>query len=348
MKMVEMLFPVGVAFSGFATGADAIRAAIVPRQQENVTWGGQPTNDICVRFVTPFEPILLGDTCDEDADMKQYVRQDAGSAIKISRWYGRTGNNLFQVVHALFIAKLSGASRVTTPGPGRVSEVFHLPKSFDVEFDSEFRARVKCRDDRHHSHFGTTCVGVRRSDYTEVLRTHVLPHMTPGVCKAEASHLKRELVIHLRSGDLLKSGKHVQSRFAPCSFFHALTDQTMGFEQVRVITEADRKHPCLNYFAKNHMNITVQSSRVLAKDACALIHAKHLVLGSISSFPKALSLFNPNQTVYDPYGSCRKHQDYHSEELACRGGKLVEYCVPGIGEYRNYPEEIDWMTHFPK
>lgn len=348
--MLEMLFSAGVAFSGFATGAHAIRVASVPREPENVTWRGQSTQEICVSFATPFDDMQWGDTCDEMTDMKQYVQRGSRGDIVIRKWYGRTGNNLFQVAHAVFIAKLSGASRVTTPRSGSIRQIFKLPESFDVEFDSEFRTRVKCSDDRGHWHFGTKCVGVERADYTAVLRKHVLPYLTGearGACQAEESNRKHELVIHLRSGDLLMSGTHVESRFAPCSFFHLLTEQNLGFEHVRVITEPDRKHPFLKYFVNNRMNITVQSSKVFAIDACALIHAKHLALGSISWFAKALSLFSPNQTVYNPYGSCRKSQN-HSEEHVCPGAKRVDYCVPGLGQYRKYSDKVDWMFHYPK
>jgi len=279
------------------------------------------------------------------------TRLGSHGVVAIDRWYGRLGNNLLQVAHAIFTAKLSGQHRVTTPSGGErgIRRLFQLPPSFDVEPDSEFRTRVNCSENGDcpqsgHWCFKLECTGVTRSDYTGVLRKYVLPYLVDEAreeCKQEASNTKHELVIHLRSGDLLDS-KHFQSTFAPCSFFDVLVEGNMKFERVRAITEPDLKHPCLKYFAENK-NVIVQS-KSLEADACALMHAKHLGFGAFSTFSATLSLFNPNHvTLYDPISNCN-----HGRAHECPFAKRVSYCIPGILEIRALKKKIDWMLHYPK
>jgi len=215
--------------------------------------------------------------------------------IVVDEWYGRVGNNVYQVAHAIFAAKLSGKLRVDTPANGTLRELFNFPKTLDIEDDPEFQARVACKAKRstYESHFYLyKCSGVRRSDYTNVLRTYLLPHLSDkarNTCTREEANTKRELVVHLRSGDILNDSTW-KGRMAPCSFVErVLSDRAVGsFERIRVITEPDRKHPCLNYFVANNISVDVQSES-LAADGCAFMHAEHILFTAKSTFSIGLN-----------------------------------------------------------
>jgi len=350
--MPETLAFLGVALSICATGTHALLAASFPSQYGEVTWPGESSTDTCVEFKAPFEQIQTDSCFNGLPVLGKNTRQGLHRGIAIDQWFGRLGNNLMQVAHAIFAAKLSGQPRVTTPSGGElgIRRLFQLPLSFEVESDSDFRTRVNCSENEKDSNVGSTyyhlaCIGTTRSDYTGVLRKYILPYLIDearDACEQEASNTKVELVIHLRSGDLLNS-THFQSRFAPCSFFDVLVEQDITFERVRVITEPDLKHPCLEYFVEKKKNITVQSESFSA-DACALMHADYLGLGSLSTFSAALSLFNPNHvTVYDPFRQC-----HHIGAHDCPFAKRVRYCIPDIREIRTGSDKIDWMLHYPK
>jgi len=165
-------------------------------------------------------------------------------------------------------------------------------------------------------------------------------------CKQEALHTNLELVIHLRSGDLLNrtTGSHGKARFAPCSFFNVLIEQEIKFERVRVITEPDLQHPCLKYFAKRK-EVTVQS-KSLAADACALMNADYLGFGAESTFSAGLSLFNQNHvTVYDSRSINCQHDDGVHD---CPFGKTVRYCIPDDNVTRTGSDKMDWLLGYPK
>jgi len=335
----------GAALSICATGTRAFHVASLQTGFPDL-WRAESPEDMCVDFKGPREQTQT-DYCFHYYKQND-TRLGSHGAVAIDRWYGRLGNNLLQVAHAIFTAKLSEHHRVIIPSVGHPLKLFQLPPSFDIEPDSEFRTRVNCsgNGDCQSGHwcFKLECTGVTRSDYTGVLRKYVLPHLVDEAreeCKQEASNTKHELVIHLRSGDLLDS-EHFQSRFAPCSFFDVLVEGNMKFERVRAITQPDLKHPCLKYFAENK-NVIVQS-KSLEADACALMHAKHLGFGALSTFSATLSMFNRNHvTLYDPLGNCS-----HGGAHECPFAKRVSYCIPGILEIRTGKKKIDWMLDYPK
>jgi hypothetical protein len=275
------------------------------------------------------------------------------------------GNNLIQIAHAIFLAKLSGKPSVTLPNsdfdhfgnPTPIGQMFKLPPSLDVEPDDEFRSRVRCSESMAF-YYLLSCQGVRRADYADVLQTYVLPHLTKearGACEREMSNSKHELVIHLRSGDAMFSDPpHPQkSRFAPCAFFEAVADEAkVSFEGVRVITEPDRKHPCLGFFKEKGWNITVQSESV-AVDGCAFMHAGHLAFGAKSTLSSTMSLLNPHPvTLYDPF-HCHKRggpQDAGRQHCSGNGASStrVDYCIDKIDQVRMQAERTQWMLEYPR
>lgn len=281
--------------------------------------------------------------------------QKSDDSIRISEWYGRVGNNLHQVSNAIFAAKVSGIKRVTTPAGGPVRQIFDFPDNFEIEPDEEFRTRITCRPPQSGHYFGDDgllCTGVKRSDHTKVLQAHLLPYLNNearAACTEESntkkllkSNGKRELLLHLRSGDLLDSN-HFQAKFAPCSFFDVLINDEIGFDHIRVITEPDRAHSCLHYLAEKYSNVTIQSQSVPA-DACALMHADYLGMGAHSSFSETLSMFNPHPVaVYHALGSCQL-----SEEHICQGGAKIQYSIPGIEIIRRGGDKVNWMLTYPK
>jgi len=183
----------------------------------------------------------------------------------------------------------------------------------------------------------------------------MLPHLIDearGVCQQEEANTKRELVIHLRCGDFLSHNSWLRPfdkklHMAPCSLLDKiLMDPRSGsFDRIRAITEPDRKHPCLKDFVAKGVEV---QSKSLAADACAFMHAKHIVYFGKSTFSEAFSLFNPNPvTVYDPEESthaCKKH----GADTECQRGQAIKYCVPKLEHPRNNKEKVDYVVHFPK
>jgi hypothetical protein len=358
MGVLLALIHLSVVFSACTTWARAVRVAGPSGEKKrSLSWYSGNQHDICVSFAESaeqtldieHEPRVNGSGCS-----RQRVQD---GAIVVDQWYGRVGNNLYQIAHAIFAAKLSGKLQVDVPlqvdWEESILELFNLPGRLDIHEDEEFRARVHCEEHEGSHFYLYNCNGVVRSDYTRVLRTYVLPHLIDGargVCQREEANTKRELVIHLRTGDLLKplSSDVRKGRMAPCSLLDKiLTDPKLGsFERIRAITEPDRRHPCLEKFAANGVEVQSES---LGADACAIMHAQHLVYFAKSTFSSGLSLFSPKPvTLYVPY-ICRQHGTFHGcPHDSGKAGRAIKYCIPDIEtDDRSVNDKIDWILHCP-
>jgi hypothetical protein len=271
--------------------------------------------------------------------------EDAPSTVTFPSFYGRAGNNLHQVAHALFIAETTEAKAVVLPMPGEsLSLLFDLPERIEVRADPEFRSRVQCWFQNPNLYWAH-CDGVKRSDYVRVFRQYILPFFNKSgqeACQAEARNTRRELIIHLRSGDLLENSNHPQAKFAPCAFFEKVAHD-FKFNHLRIITEPDMAHPCIKYLQRVHPDVIIQS-KTYVEDACALMHARHLALGAMSSFSQSLNRFNAEPGMhYDPFGPCG---DENTTELTCTMMRSIKYCVKGFDQTRTGQDKFDWMLHY--
>jgi hypothetical protein len=178
----------------------------------------------------------------------------------------------------------------------------------------------------------------------------VWPHLTDearGACQQEAANTKRELVLHLRVGDILRKPNvnERKARMAPCSFLDKiLKDPLSGrFDRIRAITEPGTNHTCLTEFAAKGV---VKQAKSLVADACAIMHAQHLAYFSKSTFSEALSLFNSKPvTLYDPMAGpkgCRKH----GKETECPHGQATMYCTPEP-QFHSLDWKLKWVHECP-
>ena len=164
-----------------------------------------------------------------------------------------------------------------------------------------------------------------------------------------------ELVIHFRSSDLLNNSFQMQSTFAPCAFFDKVIEDH-NFEHVRIVTEADQAHPCIETMKEQHKNISVliQTSS-FQQDTCTLMNAKHLAFASPSSFLQAfgIELNTHLNTVYSPYapGGFKEQDPCVASTESCPGSgrvypKSVLYCVPGIDQVRGWDDKMKYVIDY--
>jgi len=204
---------------------------------------------------------------------------------------GRMGNHIQSVTMAIMIAQELGYGYVRLPNQTRHSiEILDLPQ----------RLLVKPRNDKTTFSCAPSgalppylaCHGANKGEFRRIMTDHLWPMLTRAAqvsCAREAWFTG--LTVHLRSGDLLDS-QHFQAKFAPCSFFDRVIHR-FRYQAVRIITEPDRKHPCIAELALRHpdVNISVQSKSVV-EDYCALMTAQDLAVGSFSTFSGTAEMWN--------------------------------------------------------
>merc|ERR1719277_1291052 len=96
---------------------------------------------------------------------------------------------------------------------------------------------------------------------------------------------------------------------APCAYFDKVIEDHK-FKLVRVVTEADMKHPCIQAMQERHPDVTFQiQSKSVEEDACALMNAKNLAIGSWSTFAEVLELLNERVVnIFQPGSDPNKYK----------------------------------------
>lgn len=219
--------------------------------------------------------------------------------LELTQWYGRLGNNLMQLMNMLSYAKAKKLKCIVAcPMPG---ELKGLPSTFDF---TEQNIASGCRVFRNQFFYPQKQlpdwdqIVVARARYAiaqEILRPHLLRNVV-----LQPQLPASTLVIHIRSGDTFQgNGAHGQYIPSPLAFYKHIYENG-DFDRVLIVTERDRRNPCIKALQEQIPNVTVQSLDIKS-DIGMLFAAQHLLIG-VSSFAVTLLMCcNDNlKVLYTP------------------------------------------------
>lgn len=323
-----------VSASILAAGAEQLESACVARQSAQSAAllqirVSQPINESLVAedsFVTE-DSFVVGDYFVESL-------LDPGQlAVVIHKFHNRLGNNIYEIAGAITLAEALGAQQVTFPEnqlpKPAIFDMFDLPVALQIEPNLALQSRTACKDNLSSgvNIFGPNCAGLTNDDKRVALLKYLKPllnNQTAAACR-EAERHPAQLAIHLRSGDLLMTKWPLSERqvatcnlnaqecnMAPCAFLDFVINRFFSFSNILVVTEPDMAHPCLGVLKERHptKNVTIQSTTI-QEDACQLLSADHIMLGSPSTFSTSMILLNEQvRDVFAPWTiastSCNK------------------------------------------
>jgi len=265
------------------------------------------------------------------------------NSVTISAWYGRLGNNIIQIVNAILFCQQEGYSNLILP-PGKSNiQIFDLPGKITIDHRT-LGNTLKC-DWNHlaaHYFFGR-CMAVNKRLLHRTVKQYLKPYLTSSTataCQKERARPFGGLTVHLRSGDTARTigrtSSATQTAYASCSFFDKVVADHR-FEEVRIITEPDHWHPCIGVLRSRlaSMNVSLHlRNNTIEEDACALMNARYLAVGSWSTFSQTLELLNDQLEILfwpmPPKGTM---------------SKLDSHCTPvaSESETRTLVYEIDGM-----
>jgi hypothetical protein len=265
------------------------------------------------------------------------VTNDAERSVTITNWYGRIGNNIIQIVNAILFCQANGYKTLKLPADMKsLNKLFDIPNEIPIvkkTLDDNVKLTCQWNPPYMHWFFGR-CMSMTKGMFKSTLEQYLVPHFTNSTLTAcHKEHLTpfMGLTIHLRSGDTSRQSMHTsQTAYASCSFFEKVVyDQK--FKDVRVVTEADLSHPCIPFLRTRlpEMGVPVHfESNSVEQDACALMNAKYIAVGSWSTFSQTLELLNDRITKsflpVPPEGSITTSMDNHCDTVV-RGQRPRTY-----------------------
>jgi len=271
-----------------------------------------------------------------------------GYRLRINGWFGRLGNNVLQLCQALWIAEQTKSSLTYPP----------YKRSVIKSSAIDFRRKDSCGEEVKDSFFAALSLGNLKEFYTEsekirISRKYVLPLMSfPQLqIKSPEKNFNTTLVIHMRSGDVMKLRPHVRYPQPPLSCYTKIINENGPFSHVLIVTERDLKNPCVkglqSYCRSNKISCFIQSSLAM-NDAQTITNARYFVT-SQSSFSWAFIRMNSKiKTVFVP--NIREPKSPILPEEPNLDHKRIYYGLPGyitIGNWKNNEKQRKLMLGYP-
>ena len=203
----------------------------------------------------------------------------SGATTVRLRRFGRTGNNVLQIIHALAYCERHGHRLVT----GEIPEI--LPP-LELDFSGGL-----ARDERWMTLFYLTAEESEGLKLTHEQRKFLAEtYLTPRTCCTAVSADEGLLTVHLRSGDALR-GRHVHKGYVqpPLAFYRRVIED-FEFRKILVVTEPDLSSPALEPLRREYGAEVLAGS--VGECYAALMGARNLcpALSSFSGTAALLSL----------------------------------------------------------
>ncbi|APZ55190.1 discoidin domain-containing protein [Salipiger abyssi] len=280
-------------------------------------------------------------------------RDDSIAGLKIRR-YGRFGNNLIQIVNAIYLARHLGVRDIVAPEIGLGGALTDVEKDgIRLISDSSpaadglylegdfFRLEV----------FGQELkAGLTNVRQYEIAQKYIVPYLglldTPD---EERRSRSSELVFHIRSGDIFSPNPHPGYVQPPLSYYTTILDDLRArglIDRVCIVSE-DRLNPCIGaleaHVAAQGLPLRMQSG-TLAEDVGYLLGATHVVFG-FGTFGYGICLLAENFASVHVFGMAK----YGG--LSNIGALKVLSTPPGeyidAGQWNGKPEQLRKMLEFP-
>ena len=255
--------------------------------------------------------------------------------IYINAWYGRLGNNITQIVNAIYFAHYKKIKIIKFPKIKYFSNTNIVIKNMKPIDDNknymhDFFSRKKI----------SSSFNVPENIFEEKIN---IRNDLNNILNYEELNIKmnnEDLVIHVRSGDVYAKSPHSGWIQPPLNFYEKIIESNK-WEKIYLICE-DNKSPVIKTLLNKYKKIIFET-RPLKKDIYYILNSKNICFG-MGSFIPSLLLFNNNiKKIYYPQ-YCHRYLidliDYENRYTY----KLDNYIKKG--EWKNTKEQIKIILNY--
>ena len=245
--------------------------------------------------------------------------------ILIRNWYGRLGNNIQQVSNAIYLG-LKQNENVSMPyHPFFLIQVIRITNE-----DIDRQQQISDDDFFSKKH-------VRSIQSNQTLTNQILKKISK-INSPKQSLGEKDLVIHIRSGDIFSSNPHPGFVQPPVSYYCHILD-TYEFETVYIISQ-DTKNPVIQILLNRYPNI-IYKNEGIEKDIQLLLSSQNVVVSKSSFTQSLLQISDHIKTVYKPsYVDDVRHPGIRHISV-----NLDDY-KKTMGDWKNTGEQIRIMTEY--
>jgi len=237
--------------------------------------------------------------------------------VRLDEWYGRLGNNLSQLINIIDYCERNKYVFVqqdtifthAEKGPiydgltdfkNPTKDLHSFIRDFIVNFSDDISVTIdnineKCSN-KIIKCFYDADIPVPNNKKAEILQKYILPNFNYTELELDTS----TLVIHIRSGDIMKEGCHGFYVQPPYNFYKKVIDEN-NYKKIIIVTEPDKKNPAIQMIQDNYPNVVIQTTN-LYDDVSIILSAKNFLCNSQGTFGHMLALMSTNiKKLYIPY-----------------------------------------------
>lgn len=244
----------------------------------------------------------------------------------ITRWIGRNGNNILQLVRCIYYAEIHGYKRVSFP-----------KHSFFTS--TELKINTRCSDnnvDKKGEFLSLKSYGIRDPSpkrMREIAQSYIIPILSFKL--PEKTDNEDIIGIHIRSGDIFSNKPHRAYVPCPLKFYKTIIDK---YKEGYIVYE-DKMNPCVEVLIKENKS---QSKDVIT-DIQSLCSFKIIGIG-FGTFGFMIYLLS--KCV-----ECVCLPDYVVEELPSGEWECILDVVDlpkyiKVGEWKNNGEQREMILHY--
>ena len=256
--------------------------------------------------------------------------------ITISGWYGRLGNNIWQIANALVYCEVNKYNFYCPPHP--------LINSFSVPFGMDVNGTTNFFENNNDFYVEEAVLNANRR---KVLLEYFLPNfkITPSDTPAFISDLvKRDdvVVAHVRGGDVFLGSPHSHYIQNPLWWYEYLLQR---YDKMVLVTEDD-SNPVVSKLSC-HPKVICQSGSI-SEDFATLLSAQNLASGGFGTFVGMAAMCSNNIRVFH---ATNYFEEDIKKSLDVPDIKYEEYQLKGYiaeGQWENTEAQREIMLKYPQ
>jgi len=244
----------------------------------------------------------------------------------INSWTGRFGNNILQLIRAIYYAECNQHSNIKfIPHPLLNTTVLNIGTNNNPSTKT-------------NTFFNLKQLGLKDPSpkiMRNIFRKHVKPICKLNFDKPASNHL----FIHIRGGDIFSNNPHPAYVQPPLSYYNKIIKE---YNSVTVVSE-DKRNPCINeLLRKSNCNYVSDS---LKNDLELLLSAKYLVIG-FGTFGFLIYLMSSNiKNLYVPsYFLDELPEGEWGKDIILHKNDLPNYIK--VGEWKNSEKQRNLMINY--
>ena len=274
--------------------------------------------------------------------------------VKIHYWYGRLGNNILQLKHALYIAQKS-ESLLITPDHVLFKRTVYDFRSTPSNY-MDWQVYKSCSEvviEHLFAFFAKTtnpCNAVlgnmSHEESRQLLQQNLLPYLGLTIVPAP----KDRLVIHIRSGDVFdihERQTHNTSYIQPPCSYYKMIIEDHNFTDILIIStkhdDENLNNPCIQDLLLYNAMISYQHSDLI-EDVSTVLGTTHLAFGT-GTFAYELAILSKN--VEDVHMTVI----FEAECLDLIATRVTCYYFPDyipLSSWTASDEQRQLMTEYPR